>query len=168
MESASALKKWYLYVNLLFEIKLSTGELMLLKCSVREYAWESLGQQGDPTSPFLKEISPEFSLEGLMLKLKLQYFVDLMWRTDSWKRPWCWERFKVGGKGDNRGWDGWMASATQWTWVWVSSVSWWWTGRPGMLQSMESQRVGHNWATELNWRAFMSFQFYFKYFPVCH
>ena len=63
MESASALKKWYLYVNLLFEIKLSTGELMLFKCSVRDYAWESLGQQGNPTSPFLKEISPEFSLE---------------------------------------------------------------------------------------------------------
>ena len=56
-----------------------------------------------------------------------------------WKRPWCWERLKVGGEGDDRGWDGWMASPTQWTWVWVSSGSWWWTGRPGMLQSMESQ-----------------------------
>ena len=99
----------------------------------------------------LKEISPEYSLKGLMLKLKLQYFVDLMWRTDSWKRPWCWERFKVGGKGDNRGWDGWMASPTRWTWVWVSSRSWWWTGKTGVLQSMGSQRVGHDWATELNW-----------------
>ena len=86
MESASALKKWYLYVNLLFEIKLSTGELMLLKCSVREDSWESLGLQGDPTSPFLKEISPEFSLEGLMLKLKLQYFGYLMRRTDSFEK----------------------------------------------------------------------------------
>ena len=66
-----------------------------------------------------------------------------------WKRPWCWERLKVSGLGDDRGWDGWMASPTQWTWVWVSSVSWWWTGNPGMLQSMGSQRVGHNWATEL-------------------
>ena len=66
------------------------------------------------------------------------------------KRPWCWEKLKVGGEGDNRGWDGWMASTTQWTWVWVSSGSWWWTGKPGMLQSMGSQRVGHDWVTELN------------------
>ena len=65
------------------------------------------------------------------------------------KRPWCWERLRA-GEGDNRGWDGWMASPTQWTWVWVDSGSWWWTGRPGMLQSMESQRLGHNWVTELN------------------
>ena len=69
----------------------------------------------------LKEISPEYSLEGLMLKLKLQYFGHPMWRTDSWKRPWCWERLKAGGEGDDRGWDGWMASPTQWTWVWVNS-----------------------------------------------
>ena len=68
-----------------------------------------------------------------------------------WKRPGCWERWKAGGEGDNRGWDGWMASLTQWTWVWVNSRSWWWTGRPDVLQSMRLQRVGHNWATELNW-----------------
>ena len=66
------------------------------------------------------------------------------------KRPWCWERLRA-GKGDDRGWDGWMASPTRWTWVWVNSRSWWWTGRPGVLQFMRSQRVGHNWATELNW-----------------
>ena len=69
-----------------------------------------------------------------------------------WKRPCCWERLKVRGEGDDRAWDGWMASPTQWKWVWVSSESWWWTGRLGMLQSMGSQRVGHNWATELNWK----------------
>ena len=69
----------------------------------------------------LKEISPEYSLQGLMLKLKLQYFGHLIWRTDSFKRLWCWERLKVGGEGDNRGWNGWMASLTWWTWVWVSS-----------------------------------------------
>ena len=68
-----------------------------------------------------------------------------------WKRPWCWEGLGAGGEGDDRGWDGWMASPTQWTWVWVNSGSWWWTGRPGMLQFMGSQRVGHDWATELNW-----------------
>ena len=76
----------------------------------------------------LKEISPQYSLEGLILKLKLQYFGHLMWRTD-WKRPWCWERLKAGGEGDDRAWDSWMASPTQWTWVWVNSRSWWWTGR---------------------------------------
>ena len=73
----------------------------------------------------LKKISPEYSLEGLMLKLKLQYFGHLMWRTDSFERPSCWERSKAGGKGDNRAWDVWMASPTQWTWVWVDSGSWW-------------------------------------------
>ena len=68
-----------------------------------------------------------------------------------WKRPWCWERLRAGGEGDDRGWDGWMASPTPWTWVWVDSGSWWWTGRPGVLQFMGSQRIGHDWATELNW-----------------
>ena len=66
------------------------------------------------------------------------------------KRPWCWERMKVGGDGNDRGWDGWMASPTQWTWVWVNSRIWWWTGRPGVLQSMGLQRIRHNWATELD------------------
>ena len=97
----------------------------------------------------LKEISPGCSLEGLILKLKLQYFGHLMWGTNSLKRPWCWERLKEGGEGDNREWDGWMASPTPWTWVWVNSSSCWWTGKPGEMQSMESQRVGHDWATEL-------------------
>ena len=68
-----------------------------------------------------------------------------------WKRPWCWEGLGAEGKGDDRGWDGWMASPTRWAWVWVSSGSLWQTGRPGMLQFMGSQRVGHNWSTELNW-----------------
>ena len=68
-----------------------------------------------------------------------------------WKRLWCWEGLGAGGEGDDRGWDGWMASLTRWTWVWVNSGSWWWTGRPGVLQLMGSQRVGHDWATELNW-----------------
>ena len=65
------------------------------------------------------------------------------------KRPWCWERLKAGGDGDDRGWDGLMASPTQWTWVWVNCGSWWWTGRPGVLRFMGLQRVGHDWATEL-------------------
>ena len=66
-----------------------------------------------------------------------------------WKRPWCGESWRKGGEGDNRRWDSWMASPTRWTWVWVNSRSWWWTGRPGMLQSMGLQRVGHYWETEL-------------------
>ena len=95
----------------------------------------------------LKEISPEYSLEGLMLKLKFQYFGHLMQRTD-WERPWCWERLKAGGKGDDRiRWHHQLNGHE----FWVNSGSWWWTGRPGPLLSMGSQRVGHNWATELNW-----------------
>ena len=91
------------------------------------------------------------SLEGLILKLKLQYFGHLIQRVDSLEKPWCWEGLGAGGEGDDRGWDGWMASLTRWTWVWVNSGSLWWTGRPGMLWFMGSQRVGHDWATELNW-----------------
>ena len=68
-----------------------------------------------------------------------------------WKRRWCWEGLGAGGEGDDRGWYGWMASLTRWTWVWVNPGSWWWTGRPGVLRFMGSQRVGQNWATELNW-----------------
>ena len=97
----------------------------------------------------LKEISLEYSLEGLMLKLKLQYFGHLIQRVTHLKRPWCWERLRAGGEGDNRGWDGWMASLTQWIWVSVNSGSWWWTRKPGMW-SMGSQGVEHDWATELN------------------
>ena len=68
-----------------------------------------------------------------------------------WKRPWCWEGLGAGGEGDDRGWDSWMASPTRWTWVWVNSRSWWWTGRPGVLRFMGLQTVRHDWATELNW-----------------
>ena len=106
-------------------------------------------RRSDPS--ILKEISPGCSLEGLMLKLKLQYFGHLMQRVGSLEKPWCWEELGAGGEGDGRGWDGWMASLAQWTWVWVDSGSWWWTGKPGMLRFMGSQRVGHDWATELNW-----------------
>ena len=131
--------------------KLSAEELMLLNCGVGEDSWGSLGLQGDQTSP-----SQRRSALGVHWK-------DWCWIWNSntlatWceelthlKRPWCWERLKAGGEGDNRGWDGWMASPTQWTWVWVGSRSWWWTGRPGILWSTGLQRVGHDWATELNY-----------------
>ena len=100
---------------------------------------------GDPTR---KEISPEYSLEELMMKLKLQSFGHLMRRADSFAKT-CWERLRAGGEADNKGWDGWMASLTRWTWVWVNSGSWWWTRRPGVLCSMRSQGVRHNSATEM-------------------
>ena len=100
---------------------------------------------------FLKEISPGCSLEGLKLKLKLQYFGHLMRRVDSLEKTLMLGGMGAGREGDDRGWDGWMASPTRWIWVWVNSGSWWWTGRPGALQFMGSQRVGHDWVTELNW-----------------
>ena len=124
---------------------------MLLNCGVGEDSWESLGLQGDPASPSYRR-----SVLGVHWK-------DWCWNWNSntlatWcqelthlKRAWCWERLRARGEGDDRGWDGWIASLTQWTWVWVGSGSWWWTGRPGMLQFMGSQWVGHDWVTELNW-----------------
>ena len=99
----------------------------------------------------LKKISPGCSLEGLMLKLKLEYFEHLMQRADSSEKTPMLGKTQGRKRGDNRGWDGWMASPTQWTRVWVNSGSWWWTGRPGVLQFMGSQRVRHDWMTELNW-----------------
>ena len=126
--------------------RLSTEELMLLNCSVEEDSWESLGLQGDPTSQ---------SYRNSILNI---HWKDWCWSSDTlatwckepthWKRPWCWERLKAGGEGDNRGWDGWKASPTQGTGVWASSRRWWRTGKPGVRQSMGSQRVGRDWASE--------------------
>ena len=93
----------------------------------------------------LKEISPGCSLEGLMLKLKLQYFSHLMWRADSFEKTLMLGRIKGRRRRDDRGWNGWMASPTQWTWIWVNSGSWQWTGRTGVLRFMGSQRVGNDW-----------------------
>ena len=97
----------------------------------------------------LKEISPENSLEGLMLKLRLHYFGHLMWRKDSLEKTLMLGKTEAGGNRDDRGWAGWMASLTRWTWVWASPGSWWWTGKPDVLQSMGLKGVGHNWVTEL-------------------
>ena len=110
-----------------------------------------LGLQGDPIQPILKEISPEYSLEGLMLKLKLQYFGHLMWRTYSLEKTLMLGKIEGCRRRGQQRWDGWMASPMQFTWVWASSRSWWWTGWPGRLQPMVLQRVGHDWATGLNW-----------------
>ena len=135
--------------------------MMLLNCGVGEDSWDSLGLQGDPTSPSWRR-----SVLGVHLK-------DWYWSWNSnnlanWyeelthlKRPWCWERLKAGGEGDDRGWNGWMASLIQWTWVWVNSGSSWWTGRPNVLQSMGLQS-----RTRLNWKNWhiSSSQFYVKIF----
>ena len=97
----------------------------------------------------LKEISPECWKDWCWNSNILATWCE---ELTHWERAWSWERLKVGGEGDGRGWDSWMASPTEWTWVWVNSQSWWWTGRPDMLQSMGLQRVGHDWTTEqLNW-----------------
>ena len=116
---------------------------------------ESLGLPGDPTSP--SESKSVLSV----------HWKDWGWGWNSntlatsceelthWKWPWCWEGLGAGGEGDDRGWDGWMGSPTRWTWVWVNSGSWWWTGRPGVLQFMGSQRFGLDWATELNWSVWL-------------
>ena len=111
----------------------------------------------------LKEIHPEYSLGGLMLKLKLQYFGPLMQRTDSLEKTRCWERLMTGGEGDDRGWDGWTASLTQWTWVWASSASWWWTGKPGMLQSIGPQG---SWLNQLNMTEWLNWTLLISKGPV--
>ena len=98
----------------------------------------------------LKEINTEYSLEGLMLKLKLQYFGHLIWTANSLENPWCWGKFRAEGEEGIRGWDGRMVSSTQWPWTWANSRRWWVTGRPTVLQSMRSQRVEHNWLLNNN------------------
>ena len=101
----------------------------------------------------LKELSPEYSLQGLMQKLKLQYFGHLMWRAHPFEKILILGKIEGRRRRDDRGWDGWMASPTQWTWVWVNSGSWWWTGKPGVLQSMGLQSWTRlsDW-TELKWK----------------
>ena len=131
------------------------GALAILKAAYSFFFFLTLYLYGSTArrskQSILKEIIPGCSLEGRMLKLKLQYFGHLMWRTDSLEKTLLLGGIGAGGEGDDRGWDRWMASPTRWTWVWVNSGSWRWTGRPGVLRFMGLQRVGHDWATELNW-----------------
>ena len=131
--------------------KLSAEELMLLNCGVGEDSWESLGLKGDPTSPFWRILALGFLWKEWCWSWNSSTLATSCEELTHWKRLWCWEG--AGGEGDDRGWDGWMASLTRWTWVWVNSGSWWWTGRLGVLRFMGSQRVGRterlNW-TELN------------------
>ena len=129
--------------------KLSAKELMLWTVVLEKSLESPLDyKEIQPVHP--KGDQPWVFLEGLMLKLKPQYFGHLMWRVDSLEKTLILGGIGAGGEGDDRGWDGWMASLTRWAWVWVNSGSWWWTGRPGVLRFMGLQRVGHGWATELN------------------
>ena len=121
---------------------------MLLNCGVGEDSWVPWTKRRSNQS-ILKEISPGFSLEGVMLKLKLQYFGHLMGRTDSFEKTLMLGNIEDRrGEGNDRVQDGWMASLIQWTWVWASSRRWWRTGKPDMQQSMGLQRVGHDWVIE--------------------
>ena len=122
-----------------------------IPCSAREDSWESLGEQGNQISQFLRKSTLNIHWTDWCWSWNSSTLATWCKELSHLKRPWCWERLKAGGEGDDRGWDGWMASLTQWTWVWVNSRSWWWTGRPGVLQSMGSQRVKRGWVTELNW-----------------
>ena len=122
---------------------------MLLNSGVGKDSWESLGLQE------IQSVHPKGN-QSWVFTGKTDVEAETLMATSCkelthLKRPWCWEILRARGEGDDRGWDGRMASLTRWTWVWVSSGSWWWTGRPGVLQFMGSQRIGHDWATELNW-----------------
>ena len=142
--------------------KLSTEELMLLNCGVGEDSWVPWTERSNQS--ILKEISPWISLEGMMLKLKLQYFDHLMQIVD--KKLWCWEGLGAGGEGDDRGWDSWMASPAQWTWVSVNSGCWWRTGKLGVLWFMGSLRVRHDWETSLSLFTFMHWRMKWQATPV--
>ena len=124
---------------------------MLLNCGVGEDSWESLGLQGDPTGPFWRRSVLGFLWREWCWSWNSSTLATSCEELTHWKKLWCWEGLGAGGEGDDRGWDGWMASLTRWMWVWVYFRSGWWTGRPGVLRFMGSQRVGHHWVTELNW-----------------
>ena len=140
---------------------------MLLNCGVRKDSWESLGLARKSNQSILREISLSVHWKDWHWSWNSNTLATWYEELIHLKRPWCWERLRAGREGDNRGWDGWMASPTQWTWVWVNSGSWWWTGRPGVLQSMGSQRIGHDWVTELNYMKDLSYSILLKKTPFC-
>ena len=124
---------------------------MILNWGVGEDSWQSLGLQGDQTSPSERKSVLNIHWKDWCWSWNSNTLATWCEELTHLKRPWCWERLKAGGEGDDRGWDGWMASSTRWTWVWIYFGSWWWTGRPGVLQSMGWHRVRPDWASELSW-----------------
>ena len=131
--------------------KLSAEELMVLNCCVGEDSWESLGSQGNPPSSFWRRSALGFLWKEWCWSWNSSTLATSCEELTHWKRLWCWEGLGARVEGDDRGWVGWMASLTRWTWVWVNSGSWWWTERPDMLRFMGSQTVGHDWETDLIW-----------------
>ena len=129
-----------------------------LNCGVGEDPWESLGLQGDPTSPSYRKSVLNIRWKDWCWSWNSDTLATWCEELTHWKRPWRWESLKAGREVDDRGWDSWMASLSQLTWVWVSSGSWQWMRRPGVLQPMGSQTVVHDWATELNWNCMCVFQ----------
>ena len=123
---------------------------MLLNCGVGEDSWESLGLQ-DQTSKSWKKSTLAIHWNDWCWSWSSNTLAPWFEEVTHWKRPWYWGSLKAGGEGDDKGWDGWMTSLTQWTWVWGNSGRWRRTGRPGMLQSTGLQRVGRDWVTELRW-----------------
>ena len=131
------------------------------RCPWCDWRCSCAASQGCNIGPHSDAQAPSWHVESRLFSfvwINLWQFLDDLGRVEEackelthWKRLWCWEGLGAGGEGDDRGWDGWMASQTRWTWVWVNSGSWWWTGRPGALRFMGSQRVRHDWATELDW-----------------
>ena len=125
---------------------------MLLNCGVGEDSWDSLGLQGDPISPSWRRSDLGVLWKDLCWSWNPHTLATWCKELTHWEKTSCLQRLLLGGEGDDRGWNGWMASSARWIWVWVSSRSWWWTGKPGELQSMVSQSRTwlSNW-TELNW-----------------
>ena len=123
---------------------------MFLNCHV-EKTLESPWTVRRSNQPILKEISLSSHWKDRCWSWNSNTLATWCKELTHLEKPWCWEGLKAEGEGDDRGWDGWMASLTWWTWVWANSSCWWWTGQPGMLQSMGSQRVRYDWVTELNW-----------------
>ena len=124
--------------------------------ALRNWCFRTVVLEKSPESPLgckvIQPVHPKGNQSWIFIERTDSNTLDTWCKElTHWKRPWCWERLKLGGEGGDRGWDGWMASLTQWTWVWINSGSWWWTGWPGVLQSMGLQRVEQDWVTELNW-----------------
>ena len=148
--------------------KLSAKELMILNCGVGEDSWESLDCKE------IQPVHPKGNQSWVFIgRADVEAETPVLWspHVKSWLigKDWCWEGLGA-GEGDDRGWDGWMASLTRWTWVSVNSGSWWWTGRLGMLRFMGSLRVGQDWGTELNWgqekSSFFPNIFFFFYWEI--
>ena len=124
---------------------------MLLNCGVGEDSWESLGQKGNPTNQSYRKSVLNIHCKDQCWCWNSNTLATWCKELTHLKRPWCWKILKAGREGDDRGWDGCMPSPMWWTWVWVGSGHWWWTGKPGVLQFMGSLGVRHNWVNELNW-----------------